>query len=95
MLARVGSHGNVFAESLPSNGYTCHNIIEVFFCRGTASRPALGFTQPAIEWIQQPLSPGLKRLERETDHSCPSSAVVKNVGAVPPLPTSLHYLVLN
>jgi hypothetical protein len=26
ILARVGSSGNVFIESLPSNGYTRHNI---------------------------------------------------------------------
>jgi hypothetical protein len=26
ILARFGSPGNVFTVSLPSNGYTCHNI---------------------------------------------------------------------
>jgi hypothetical protein len=32
------------------------------------------------------LSPGVKRQGREADHSPPSSAVVKNGGAIPPLP---------
>jgi hypothetical protein len=30
--------------------------------------------------------PGIKRLERETDHSPPSSAKIKNGGAIAPLP---------
>jgi hypothetical protein len=33
------------------------------------SRPALGSTQPPIQWIPQALSPGVKRPEDEVDHS--------------------------
>jgi hypothetical protein len=47
----------------------------------TASRPALGPTQPHIQWVPGALSPG-----QEADHSPPSSAEVKNDGAIPPLP---------
>jgi hypothetical protein len=39
--------------------------------------------------------PGVKRLGREADRSPPSSAKVKNGGAIPPLPTCLHGIVLN
>jgi hypothetical protein len=45
----------------------------VFFA--TASRPALGPTQPHIQWLPGALSLKVKR--RETDHSPPSSAEVK------------------
>jgi hypothetical protein len=43
----------------------------------TASRKALGPTQPPIQWVPGPLSVGIKRPEREADHSSPSSAEVK------------------
>jgi len=33
----------------------------------TASRPALGFTQPSIQWIPGFLSPGIKRPGRESE----------------------------
>jgi hypothetical protein len=45
----------------------------------TASRPALGSTQPPIQGVPGDLSLGLKRPGREADHSPPSSAKVKNV----------------
>jgi hypothetical protein len=48
----------------------------------TASRQALGTTQPPIQWV-----PGVKRQGREADGHSPSfSAEVKNGGAIPPLP---------
>jgi hypothetical protein len=43
----------------------------------TASRTALGPTQPPIQWIPRALSLGIKRPGREADHSPPSSAEVK------------------
>jgi hypothetical protein len=43
----------------------------------TASTTALGPTQP-IQWVPGALSLGVKRLDREADHSPPSSAKVKN-----------------
>jgi hypothetical protein len=43
----------------------------------TASRTALGPTQPPIQWLPGALSLEVKRPGRETDHSPPSSAEVK------------------
>jgi hypothetical protein len=40
----------------------------------TASRTALGPTQPPIQWVPGALSLGLRRPGREADHSPPSSA---------------------
>jgi hypothetical protein len=43
----------------------------------TASRTALGSTQPPIQWVPGALSLGVKRPGREADRSPPSSAEVK------------------
>jgi hypothetical protein len=56
------------------------------FLFSTASRPALGPIQPSVQWLPRDLSPEVKRLVREADHAPPSSAEVKNGGAIPPLP---------
>jgi hypothetical protein len=44
----------------------------------TASRTALGPTQPPTERVPGALSLGVKRPRREADHSPPSNAKVKN-----------------
>jgi hypothetical protein len=41
------------------------------------------------------ISPRLERLGREADHSPPSSAEVKNGGAIPPLPHMSSWYMLN
>jgi hypothetical protein len=43
----------------------------------TASRKALELTQPPIQWVSGALFLGIERLRRESDHSPPSSAEVK------------------
>jgi hypothetical protein len=48
--------------------------------------------QPPIQWMSRALSLSVKRLEPELDHISPSSAEVKNGGAIPPI---LHYIILN
>jgi hypothetical protein len=50
------------------------------------SRPTLGPSQSSIQSLPAALSSGIKRPGREADHSPPSSAEVKNDGAIPPLP---------
>jgi hypothetical protein len=49
-------------------------------------RPSLGPTQPHIQWVPRSLSPGVKRLGREADHSSPSSSEIKNCGITSALP---------
>jgi hypothetical protein len=46
------------------------------FFLSTASRPALGPTQPPIQWVLGALSPGVKQSMREADHS-PTSRMVE------------------
>jgi hypothetical protein len=43
------------------------------------SRPAVGSTQPPIQWVPGALSPWVKRPGREADHSPPASAEVKKL----------------
>jgi hypothetical protein len=43
------------------------------------STPALGSTQPPIQWVPGALSPGVKRPGREDAHSAPASAEVKKM----------------
>jgi hypothetical protein len=62
----------------------------------TASRTALGSTQPPVQWVPGALSVGVKRLEREADHSPPCSAEVQNAwGYTSTHPIRLHGVVLN
>jgi hypothetical protein len=62
----------------------------------TASRTALGPTQPPIQWVPRALSLGVKRPGREIDHSPPSSAEVKEcVELYFHCPIRLHGMVFN
>jgi hypothetical protein len=47
------------------------------FSHPAASRPALGPTQPPIQWVPRAVSLGVKRPEHEADFTPPSSAEVK------------------
>jgi hypothetical protein len=49
-----------------------------FFSTSTSSRPILGPIQTHIQWVQEALSPEIKLLEREADHSLSTTAEVKN-----------------
>jgi hypothetical protein len=52
----------------------------------TASRPALGPTQPPIKCVPVIVSPGIKQPGRDAEQSPPSSTEVENGGAIPSLP---------
>jgi hypothetical protein len=55
-------------------------------------RRAPGFTQPPIQCVPGAVSSGIKRQGGKADHSSPSSAKVKNGGAILPLPHSSSWL---
>jgi hypothetical protein len=56
------------------------------FLFSTSSRPALGSTQPPIQWVPGALSLGVKRPGREANHSLPTSAEVKKMWIYTPTP---------
>jgi hypothetical protein len=47
---------------------------------------SLGLTQPHTEWVQEAVSPGVKRQGHEANHLPPPKAEVKNGGVIPRLP---------
>jgi hypothetical protein len=70
------SNGESGYLSRYGNGFDSRQ--DKIFLFSTASRPALGPTQPPIQWAQRVISPGVKRQRREADHSPLTSAEVKN-----------------
>jgi hypothetical protein len=82
-VRRDGSVG--IAASYDLDGQISNPGRGTTFFSSPVSRPAVGSTQPPIQWVPRALSPGEKRQGREADHSPPSSAEVKKIGAVPPL----------
>jgi hypothetical protein len=67
---------NAFLLSFPDWWFESRHGLGIFLFT-TASRPALGPTQPHIQWVPGALSLGVKRPGREANHSPPSSAEVK------------------
>jgi hypothetical protein len=65
---------------------------DIFF--STAPTLALGHTQPPIQWVPGALLHGVKLPGRDADPSA-SNAVVKNCGAIPPLPILVYGVVLS
>jgi hypothetical protein len=55
------------------------------FLYSTMFEVTLEPTKPPIQWTPGALFPGIRRQQREADHSPSSSAEVKSVGATPPL----------
>jgi hypothetical protein len=52
------------------------------FLFSTSSKPALESTQPRVQWVQEAISPGVKRPGREDDHSPPTSAGSRRRGSI-------------
>jgi hypothetical protein len=77
-MAGFCEHGNEPSGSIKKAGYFFDKRRLGIFLFITVSRTDLGPTQPPIQWVPEALFVGVKRLERETDHSPPSSAEVKN-----------------
>jgi hypothetical protein len=60
-------------------------VVKIFLF-SPVSRLALRPTQSPIQWVPRVIFLGMKQKGREADHSPPSSADVKNGGAILPLP---------
>jgi hypothetical protein len=61
----------------------------------TESRPALGATQVPIKFVPVTISSRMKWPGLEAGNSSPSTAEVKNVGTIPPLPYTLYGILIN
>jgi hypothetical protein len=80
---------------LDDRGFESRQGLGIFLFT-TASRLALGLTQPPIQWVPEAPSLGVKRPVGEADNSPPSSAEVKNAWSytsTPPI--RLHVVVLT
>jgi hypothetical protein len=75
-------HGPRFSQSF---GFDFLQKEETFLY-SAASRPDMGPFQRPIQWVSGALSLGVIWLERKSNHSLPSSAEVKNGGAIHTLP---------
>jgi hypothetical protein len=66
-----------YSAGLDDRGFESRQGLGIFLLT-TASRPALGPTQPPVQWVPGALSLGVKWPGREADHLPPSSAEVKD-----------------
>jgi hypothetical protein len=74
--SRDSSVGITLSYGLDDRGFESRQGLGIFLFT-TASRPALGPTQPPIQWVPGALSLGVKRPGRQADYSPVSSAEVK------------------
>jgi hypothetical protein len=79
MICRDSSVGIALGYGLDDRGSRVRFPAGISILFTTASRTALGPTQPPIQWVPGALSLRLKRPWREADHSPPSSAEVKEL----------------
>jgi hypothetical protein len=87
--------GIALSYGLDDRGFESRQGLGIFLFT-TASRPALGPTQPPIQWVPEALSLGVKRSGREADHSPSSGAEVKNAWSYTSTsPIRLHGVVLS
>jgi hypothetical protein len=77
------------------SGFHSWNGCRGFLLFADTSTPALEPSQPPVQWIQENLSPGIKRPVCEADKSPPSSTEVKNAWSYTSTPLCLHGAVFN
>jgi hypothetical protein len=85
----------VLSYGLDDRRFKSWQVLGIFLFT-TASRKALGPSQPPIQWVPGALSLGVEQLGSEVCHSPPCSAEVKNAWScifTPPL--RLHGVVLS
>jgi hypothetical protein len=73
----VGIATGYRAERPRDQSSSPHRVNNFLF--STSSIPAVGSTQPPIQWVPGTISPGVKRPGREADQS-PSASAVKKMG---------------
>jgi hypothetical protein len=108
-LRRAKSNNSILRSRVPSdtaisNEHSSVGIEMAYVLDGHGSIPGTARNFSLLHSIQigsgahratYPMGTGVTRLWREADHSPPSSAEVKNGGAIPPLPVRLHGVVLH
>jgi hypothetical protein len=77
--------GTALGYGLDDRGFETWQGLGIFLFT-TASRQALGPTQPPIQQVTGDLSLGVKQPAREADHSPPSMPRSRMRGAISPLP---------
>jgi hypothetical protein len=87
--------GKALSYGLNDWGFDSRQGLGIFLLT-TASRQALGPTQPPTQLVSGAVSLGVKRPGREADHSSPSSVEVKNMwSCTSSPPTRLQGVVLS
>jgi hypothetical protein len=85
----------IFVSNRIDRGFESRQGLGIFLFT-TASKLALGPTQPPTQWVPAALYLGVKRLGRESNHSHPSSTEVKNAWSYTSIsPIRLHDVVLS
>jgi hypothetical protein len=82
---------NMFTETLPSN----ERLTSLFRLSSVMSQQRPDPPSLIYSGYRELFPEGVKRPGSEADHSPPSSAEIKNGGAISPLPTHLYGVVLN
>jgi hypothetical protein len=86
ILSRGGADGIAIAAGDGLDGQGSIPGKGKIFIFSTASKSALGPTQPPLQWVPGAIFPGVKRPGLQADNLPSSRAEVKNVGAIHPLP---------
>jgi hypothetical protein len=101
LVGRGNSSPSLYKKSRDSSVdiVTCYSLHDWGSIPGRSkifsSRTALGPTKSLIQWVSGVISLGVKGPRLEAGHSPPSSAEVKNGGAIPSLCIRLHDVVVN
>jgi hypothetical protein len=74
--SRDSSSGIALGYGLDDRGFESREGLRLFLFT-IVSRPALGPTQPSVQWVPAALSQGVKRPQSEADHSPPCGAEVE------------------
>jgi hypothetical protein len=76
--AKVAQSVERLATGLTTEGQNLNIDKGKIFVLSALSRPILGTTKPPKQWAPSATSGGVKRQERETNHSPPTTTEIKN-----------------